>query len=160
MPVRFSLVRAASTENPWNIYVNRILVYEFAHDCSLLRTFTFSSTFSMAHTTPSLMRPLSWGSEWSQNLQAIMSSHLFVDRSCCKNRKSLKATTTCHLSVDKCDLPEYCNGTPKCCHTDTYKQDGTPCKEQGYCCQGRGWSLENLCVKIFERGTKVAQKSC
>lgn len=37
----------------------------------------------------------------------------FAFGSCCKNHKSLKTTTPCHLSVDEHDLPEYCNGTPR-----------------------------------------------
>ncbi|KAM9621915.1 disintegrin and metalloproteinase domain-containing protein 1a-like [Trichechus inunguis] len=80
--------------------------------------------------------------------------------SCCKNCKFLKATTLCRPSVDECDLPEYCNGTSKWCQADTYKQDGTPCKEQGYCYQGECKSLQNQCVKIFGKGTRVAQEKC
>ncbi|XP_075390773.1 disintegrin and metalloproteinase domain-containing protein 1-like [Tenrec ecaudatus] len=80
--------------------------------------------------------------------------------SCCKSCKFLKATTLCRPSVNECDLPEYCNGTSQWCHTDTYKQDGTPCQEQGYCYLGQCRSLENECVKIFGQGSRVAQENC
>lgn len=36
----------------------------------------------------------------------------FAFGSCCKNHKSLKTTTPCHISADERDLPEYCDGTP------------------------------------------------
>ncbi|XP_006894789.1 PREDICTED: disintegrin and metalloproteinase domain-containing protein 1a-like [Elephantulus edwardii] len=80
--------------------------------------------------------------------------------SCCKNCKFLQASTLCRPSVDECDLPEYCNGTSKWCQADTYKQDGTPCKIQGYCYQGQCRSLKNQCVKIFGQGTRVAPENC
>ncbi|XP_074056866.1 disintegrin and metalloproteinase domain-containing protein 1a-like [Macrotis lagotis] len=79
---------------------------------------------------------------------------------CCRKCKFLKAATLCRASVDECDLPEYCNGTSMWCQPDTYKQDGTPCRGESYCYQGRCRSLESQCVEVFGEGSRAARPSC
>ncbi|XP_072455490.1 disintegrin and metalloproteinase domain-containing protein 1a-like [Notamacropus eugenii] len=79
---------------------------------------------------------------------------------CCRKCKFLKASTPCRASMDECDLPEYCNGSSMWCQPDTYKQDGTPCRGEGYCYQGRCRSLQSQCVEVFGEGSRVARHSC
>ncbi|XP_027718283.1 disintegrin and metalloproteinase domain-containing protein 1-like [Vombatus ursinus] len=79
---------------------------------------------------------------------------------CCRKCRFAQAATPCRPSADECDLPEYCNGTSLWCQPDSYKQDGTPCKGEGSCYQGRCRSLENQCVEVFGEGSRAAPARC
>ncbi|XP_036619840.1 disintegrin and metalloproteinase domain-containing protein 1a-like [Trichosurus vulpecula] len=79
---------------------------------------------------------------------------------CCRKCKFLKAATPCRPSMGECDLPEYCNGSSMWCQPDTYKQDGTPCRDEGYCYQGQCRSLQSQCVEVFGEGSRAARHSC
>ncbi|XP_074056867.1 disintegrin and metalloproteinase domain-containing protein 1a-like [Macrotis lagotis] len=80
--------------------------------------------------------------------------------SCCQGCRFQSRGTVCRPSMDECDLPEYCNGTSKWCQPDVYKQDGTPCGQQGFCYEGRCRSLNQQCVEIFGKGARSARDSC
>ncbi|KAM9095548.1 disintegrin and metalloproteinase domain-containing protein 1a-like [Sarcophilus harrisii] len=79
---------------------------------------------------------------------------------CCSKCRLAKATTPCRPSADECDLPEYCDGTSPHCRPDSYKQDGTPCRDEGRCYRGRCRSLQGQCQELFGADSQAAPASC
>ncbi|OPJ83038.1 disintegrin and metalloproteinase domain-containing protein 20 [Patagioenas fasciata monilis] len=79
---------------------------------------------------------------------------------CCKRCQFLPAGTLCRGSTGYCDLPEYCNGTSPQCPLDMYMQDGTPCKGDAYCYQGKCPSHSRQCKHLFGKRAEVAPLDC
>ncbi|XP_027735478.1 disintegrin and metalloproteinase domain-containing protein 20-like [Empidonax traillii] len=79
---------------------------------------------------------------------------------CCKNCKVLPAGTVCRESTGTCDLPEYCNGISPQCPLDVYLQDGTPCKDDTYCYQGKCSSHSKQCQDLFGKQARAASLDC
>ncbi|XP_014429277.2 disintegrin and metalloproteinase domain-containing protein 21-like [Pelodiscus sinensis] len=79
---------------------------------------------------------------------------------CCKKCQILAKGKLCRAAVDECDLPEYCNGTSELCQDDVHVQDGTPCRDMGYCYHGRCRNHNKQCADIFGRGAQKAPLSC
>lgn len=52
---------------------------------------------------------------------------------CCHNCRFRPSGYMCRMEENECDLAEYCNGTSGFLSSDTYKQDGTPCKYEAHC---------------------------
>lgn len=60
---------------------------------------------------------------------------------------------TCRLTLDECDLLEYCNGSSAACQEDLYVQDGHPCSDnQWLCVQGKCISGMKQCSETFGDG--------
>ncbi|XP_052018847.1 disintegrin and metalloproteinase domain-containing protein 26A-like [Apodemus sylvaticus] len=79
---------------------------------------------------------------------------------CCKDCKFLPTGTMCRKEKNECDLPEWCNGTSAECPGDVYKEDGTPCSDEGYCYKMKCHQHEEQCRKIFGNGSRSANKIC
>ncbi|XP_052018608.1 disintegrin and metalloproteinase domain-containing protein 26A-like [Apodemus sylvaticus] len=79
---------------------------------------------------------------------------------CCKNCQFLQTGTVCREEKNECDLPEWCNGTSAECPEDVYKEDGTPCSDEGYCYKMGCHQREEQCRKIFGNGSRSANKIC
>ena len=67
---------------------------------------------------------------------------------CCHKCQFRPSGYMCRVEENECDLAEYCNGTSAFCPSDTYKQDGTPCKYRSRCvrkgCQSRTMQCQNI----------------
>ncbi|XP_053135020.1 disintegrin and metalloproteinase domain-containing protein 9-like [Hemicordylus capensis] len=79
---------------------------------------------------------------------------------CCKHCKAATTGTVCRKSTNECDLPEYCNGTSLECPPDVAVQDGTPCRDDGYCYAGTCSTPTLQCQKIFGKESQGAPFSC
>ncbi|NWX13138.1 ADA20 protein, partial [Aegotheles bennettii] len=79
---------------------------------------------------------------------------------CCKSCQALPAGTLCRERTGDCDLAEYCNGTSPWCPPNVYLQDGTPCKDGGYCYQGKCYSHGKQCQHLFGKQARVAPLDC
>ncbi|XP_067422735.1 disintegrin and metalloproteinase domain-containing protein 29-like [Emydura macquarii macquarii] len=79
---------------------------------------------------------------------------------CCKKCQFHRQGKICRESIGECDLPEYCNGTSNWCPEDVFKEDGTPCRDNNCCFQGRCRSHERQCKAIFGKGAHLAPMSC
>uniref|UniRef100_A0A8C0JY63 ADAM metallopeptidase domain 21 n=1 Tax=Canis lupus dingo TaxID=286419 RepID=A0A8C0JY63_CANLU len=79
---------------------------------------------------------------------------------CCKGCKFMPSGELCRHQVNKCDLPEWCNGTSHQCPEDVYVQDGIPCGDDAYCYEGRCNNHDKQCREIFGEGAKSAYQSC
>uniref|UniRef100_K7EXD6 ADAM metallopeptidase domain 20 n=1 Tax=Pelodiscus sinensis TaxID=13735 RepID=K7EXD6_PELSI len=79
---------------------------------------------------------------------------------CCEDCQILPAGTLCRKSNNKCDLPEYCNGTSQWCQKDVYVQDGAPCEKGAYCYGGNCSSHDQQCKMIFGKEAIVAPLAC
>ncbi|XP_021535213.1 disintegrin and metalloproteinase domain-containing protein 21-like [Neomonachus schauinslandi] len=79
---------------------------------------------------------------------------------CCKDCKFVPSGELCRHQVNKCDLPEWCNGTSHQCPEDGYVQDGIPCGDNAYCYQKRCNNHDEQCREIFGEGAKSASQSC
>ncbi|KPP66434.1 disintegrin and metalloproteinase domain-containing protein 9-like, partial [Scleropages formosus] len=81
--------------------------------------------------------------------------------SCCSNCQVMVAGTPCRLSVDVCDLPEFCTGQSGSCPSDYYLMDGTPCQNySAYCYDGRCQTYDFQCQYLFGNGAKKAADIC
>ncbi|XP_008047118.1 disintegrin and metalloproteinase domain-containing protein 29 [Carlito syrichta] len=79
---------------------------------------------------------------------------------CCKNCKFLPSGVLCRKEINKCDLPEWCNGTSHKCPDDVYVEDGIPCNISAYCYEKRCNDRNEHCRQIFGRGAKTANQTC
>ncbi|MFT7807306.1 disintegrin and metalloproteinase domain-containing protein 9-like isoform X1 [Arapaima gigas] len=81
--------------------------------------------------------------------------------SCCQNCQVKVAGTPCRLSVDVCDLPEFCTGQSGSCPSDYYVMDGLPCQNySAYCYEGRCQTYDFQCQHLFDSGAKKAADVC
>ncbi|KAL1773138.1 disintegrin and metalloproteinase domain-containing protein 26A-like [Sigmodon hispidus] len=64
---------------------------------------------------------------------------------CCKHCKFLPTGTVCRKEKDKCDFPEWCNGTSSECPEDVYREDGSICPGSGYCYNGTCHTRKGFC---------------
>ncbi|XP_046297095.1 disintegrin and metalloproteinase domain-containing protein 20-like [Marmota monax] len=79
---------------------------------------------------------------------------------CCKDCKFRPPGTLCRHPLNKCDLPEWCNGTSHQCPDDVYVQDGSPCSDNAYCYKKTCNTHDLQCKEIFGRDARSASQSC
>nr|XP_044998354.1 disintegrin and metalloproteinase domain-containing protein 25-like [Jaculus jaculus] len=79
---------------------------------------------------------------------------------CCKDCLFMPRGTMCRQRYNECDLPEWCNGTSHKCPEDVYVQDGSPCKDGGYCYEKRCNQRDEQCRQIFGKEAKSANQTC
>ncbi|XP_047621975.1 disintegrin and metalloproteinase domain-containing protein 30 [Phacochoerus africanus] len=79
---------------------------------------------------------------------------------CCHKCQFRPSGYKCRLEENECDLAEYCNGTSALCPSDTYKQDGTPCKDEAQCFNKACRSRFMQCQKIFGPDATEAPLQC
>ncbi|MBZ3874884.1 Disintegrin and metalloproteinase domain-containing protein 30 [Sciurus carolinensis] len=79
---------------------------------------------------------------------------------CCHKCNFLPSGFMCRQEENECDLAEYCDGTSGFCPADTYKQDGTPCKYEGYCYRKGCRSRYMQCQSIFGHDAREAPNKC
>ncbi|XP_061265034.1 disintegrin and metalloproteinase domain-containing protein 30-like [Bos javanicus] len=79
---------------------------------------------------------------------------------CCHKCQFRPSGYMCRVEENECDLAEYCNGTSAFCPSDTYKQDGTPCKYEAHCFKQSCQSRYMQCQKIFGLDAKDAPHQC
>lgn len=59
----------------------------------------------------------------------------------------------CRISLDECDLPEYCNGSSASCQDDFFIHNGYPCRmNQWLCLDGICISGTKQCTDTFGEG--------
>jgi len=69
---------------------------------------------------------------------------------CCDKCQFLPYGTTCHESMEECDITEYCSGESSDCPADTALQDGTPCNDgQAFCYSGHCRTYNEQCQRFF-----------
>ncbi|XP_004682529.1 PREDICTED: disintegrin and metalloproteinase domain-containing protein 2 [Condylura cristata] len=67
----------------------------------------------------------------------------------------------CRATMDDCDLPEYCNGTSAICQSNSYMQDGVPCKNsQWLCVNGKCIDGITQCADIYGEGAEFGTPEC
>ncbi|XP_021515582.2 disintegrin and metalloproteinase domain-containing protein 26A-like [Meriones unguiculatus] len=79
---------------------------------------------------------------------------------CCENCKFLPTGTMCRQPENECDLPEWCNGTSAACPENVYKEDGSPCKGDGYCYKMACNKRQEQCQSIFGATARSANEIC
>ncbi|XP_027033191.2 disintegrin and metalloproteinase domain-containing protein 9 isoform X1 [Tachysurus fulvidraco] len=80
---------------------------------------------------------------------------------CCKDCQVLVSGTPCRVSVNECDLPEYCTGQSGFCPPDTYLMDGLTCQNNNaYCYEGRCQTLDYQCKQLFGPTATKADDKC
>ncbi|XP_021519007.1 disintegrin and metalloproteinase domain-containing protein 24-like, partial [Meriones unguiculatus] len=80
---------------------------------------------------------------------------------CCSNLCKIQPSgTLCRVEENECDLPEWCNGTSHECPEDMFKQDGSSCRDGGYCYKKRCNSHDLHCRRIFGKNASKASDSC
>ncbi|XP_051025434.1 disintegrin and metalloproteinase domain-containing protein 24-like [Acomys russatus] len=80
---------------------------------------------------------------------------------CCSHLcKILPSGTLCRQKENECDLPEWCNGTSNECPEDVFKQDGSSCRDEGYCYNKRCNSRDLHCQRVFGKDANKASDSC
>nr|XP_043882840.1 disintegrin and metalloproteinase domain-containing protein 9-like isoform X1 [Solea senegalensis] len=80
---------------------------------------------------------------------------------CCYKCQYLPGGTVCRSSTNECDLPEYCNGSSSLCQSDTFAQNGQPCRDQqAYCYNGKCQHHDEQCQAIFGPKAKAAPEIC
>ncbi|XDC49551.1 hypothetical protein R6Z07M_000733 [Ovis aries] len=79
---------------------------------------------------------------------------------CCHNCRFRPSGYMCRVEENECDLAEYCNGTSAFCPSDTYKQDGTPCKYRSRCVRKGCRSRTMQCQNIFGANALGAPHQC
>ncbi|XP_060239198.1 disintegrin and metalloproteinase domain-containing protein 26A-like [Meriones unguiculatus] len=79
---------------------------------------------------------------------------------CCKSCKFIPTGTVCRKEKNECDLPEWCNGTSAACPDDVYLEDGSPCRNGGYCYKAACHNRQVQCQKIFGKGARSADERC
>ncbi|XP_054420759.1 disintegrin and metalloproteinase domain-containing protein 30 [Pteronotus mesoamericanus] len=79
---------------------------------------------------------------------------------CCHNCHFRPSGYMCRKEENECDLAEYCDGASGFCPTDTYKQDGTPCKYEARCFRKGCRSTYMQCQSIFGSDAREAPDQC
>ncbi|XP_019489658.1 PREDICTED: disintegrin and metalloproteinase domain-containing protein 2, partial [Hipposideros armiger] len=80
---------------------------------------------------------------------------------CCENCLYKAKGQECRVSLDECDLPEYCNGSSASCQDDFFVHNGYPCrKNQWLCLDGVCISGTKQCVETFGEGTLIGPQEC
>uniref|UniRef100_A0A8D0TDU0 Disintegrin and metalloproteinase domain-containing protein 2 n=1 Tax=Sus scrofa TaxID=9823 RepID=A0A8D0TDU0_PIG len=80
---------------------------------------------------------------------------------CCDSCSFMAKGQTCRLTLDECDLLEYCNGSSAACQEDLYVQDGHPCSDnQWLCVQGKCISGMKQCSETFGDGANYGTEDC
>nr|XP_021483879.1 disintegrin and metalloproteinase domain-containing protein 26A-like [Meriones unguiculatus] len=79
---------------------------------------------------------------------------------CCKSCKFIPTGTVCRKEKNECDLPEWCNGTSAACPDDVYLEDGSPCRNGGYCYKDACHNHQVQCQEIFGKGARSADERC
>ncbi|XP_058650239.1 disintegrin and metalloproteinase domain-containing protein 9 isoform X2 [Onychostoma macrolepis] len=81
--------------------------------------------------------------------------------SCCENCQINVAGTPCRLSINQCDLSEYCGGTSPFCPADFYMMDGLPCANNAaFCFEGRCQTFDYQCKQLFGSEATKADDKC
>ncbi|KAB1275040.1 Disintegrin and metalloproteinase domain-containing protein 30 [Camelus dromedarius] len=79
---------------------------------------------------------------------------------CCHNCHFRPSGYMCRKEENECDLAEYCSGTSGLCPSDTYKQDGTPCKYEARCVKKGCQARYMQCQSIFGPDAMEAPIQC
>ncbi|XP_031536364.2 disintegrin and metalloproteinase domain-containing protein 30 [Vicugna pacos] len=79
---------------------------------------------------------------------------------CCHNCHFRPSGYMCRKEENECDLAEYCSGTSGLCPSDTYKQDGTPCKYEARCVKKGCQARYMQCQSIFGPDAREAPLQC
>ncbi|KAK3529332.1 hypothetical protein QTP70_029139 [Hemibagrus guttatus] len=80
---------------------------------------------------------------------------------CCENCQIKAAGSVCRVSVNECDLDEYCTGMSEKCPEDSFKMNGIPCSYGGsYCYNGQCPTHLQHCQRLWGKDAKVAERVC
>ncbi|KAF6375894.1 ADAM metallopeptidase domain 2 [Rhinolophus ferrumequinum] len=80
---------------------------------------------------------------------------------CCENCHYKAKGQECRVSLDECDLPEYCNGSSASCQDDFFIHNGYPCRmNQWLCLDGICVSGTKQCTDTFGEGARIAPPEC
>ncbi|XP_001917043.4 disintegrin and metalloproteinase domain-containing protein 30 [Equus caballus] len=79
---------------------------------------------------------------------------------CCHKCHFRPSGYVCRKEENECDLAEYCTGTSGLCPSDTYKQDGTPCKYEARCFRKGCQSRYMQCQRLFGPDAREAPSKC
>ena len=80
---------------------------------------------------------------------------------CCHNCKLRPAGNVCSEAIDECDIPEYCDGLRGTCPANSFRKNGTPCRNgKGFCFNGECPTFDSQCQTIWGPGSKRSGENC
>ncbi|XP_062858756.1 zinc metalloproteinase-disintegrin-like batroxstatin-1 [Trichomycterus rosablanca] len=80
---------------------------------------------------------------------------------CCENCQIKRAGSVCRVSVNECDLDEFCTGLSEKCPDDSFKMNGMPCSSgNNYCYNGQCPTHLQHCQRLWGKDASVAVDGC